>query len=327
VADVKQSIQHEFSFDEPNDALSYALRTIALRADMVVLEGLDADKPTADGSKRFYYSTDVDTLYYDKGSWVKLDHTALTSIGSNTHAQIDTHLASTSNPHSVDFLDLPDTPSSYSGEGGKTVKVNSGATALEFVAVSNPSFLNLTDTPSSYSGQANKLVAVNSTPNGLEFVDKAFPTVILQHYASAGTDSGGQSNGSWATRTLNREVLDTGSICTLSSNEFTLPAGIYNIIVHGVFHYTAAGRLRLYNVSDTGVETNLDYKNIVSLACYDNGFADVPVVIDDYFELTAQKTLRIESRVASSNTTNGWGQAANFGEEEIYLIVKLIKVA
>ncbi len=33
------------------------------------------------------------------------------------------------------FVDLSDTPSSLSGEGGKTVKVNSGGTALEFVNV------------------------------------------------------------------------------------------------------------------------------------------------------------------------------------------------
>ena len=35
------------------------------------------------------------------GSGGTTDHTALSNIGTNTHAQIDTHLASTSNPHAV----------------------------------------------------------------------------------------------------------------------------------------------------------------------------------------------------------------------------------
>ncbi len=34
------------------------------------------------------------------------DHTALTSIGVNTHAQIDTHIADTANPHSTDIANL-----------------------------------------------------------------------------------------------------------------------------------------------------------------------------------------------------------------------------
>lgn len=34
------------------------------------------------------------------------DHTSLSNIGSNTHSQIDTHIGSTSNPHSVDKTDV-----------------------------------------------------------------------------------------------------------------------------------------------------------------------------------------------------------------------------
>ena len=65
------------------------------------------------------------------------------------------------------FLDLSDTPNSYSGQATKVVRVNAAATALEFVA---PTFLALADAPSSYSGAGSKLVKVNSGATALEFV-------------------------------------------------------------------------------------------------------------------------------------------------------------
>jgi len=66
------------------------------------------------------------------------------------------------------FLDLSDTPNSYSGQATKIVRVNAGATALEFV---DHTFLALEDTPDSYSGAANQMVVVNDAGDGLTFVD------------------------------------------------------------------------------------------------------------------------------------------------------------
>lgn len=70
------------------------------------------------------------------------------------------------------FVSLTDTPASFSGAGLKLVRVNTGATALEFVdqasAVSK-SFLQLTDTPDAYTSQAGKAVLVNSGESAVEF--------------------------------------------------------------------------------------------------------------------------------------------------------------
>lgn len=65
------------------------------------------------------------------------------------------------------FLDLTDTPNSYATFGSNVVRVNSGATALEFTAYT---FLSLTDTPSTYSGAGSDTVKVNAGATALEFV-------------------------------------------------------------------------------------------------------------------------------------------------------------
>lgn len=73
------------------------------------------------------------------------------------------------------FTGLTDTPSTYSGSGTEVVRVNAGATALEFFDI-DPlfNFLNLSDTPSSFAGQALKNVRVNAGAAALEFVTPTF---------------------------------------------------------------------------------------------------------------------------------------------------------
>lgn len=69
------------------------------------------------------------------------------------------------------FLQLLDTPSNYTGAGGKYVKVKDDQTGLEFATIENvyDEFLELIDTPTTYSGSEGQFVKVNSTGTGLEF--------------------------------------------------------------------------------------------------------------------------------------------------------------
>lgn len=84
------------------------------------------------------------------------------------------------------FLGLSDVdPTTYSGQAGKVVKVNSGETGLEFGAdavVDN--FLALTDTPSSFSGETLKSVRVNAGETALEFFT---PTAGISGSGTTGT--------------------------------------------------------------------------------------------------------------------------------------------
>jgi len=93
-------------------------------------------------------------------------------MGGNHGDTIEGDLAA--HDHTHPFIDLSDVPSSYSGQAGKAVKVNSGEDGLEFVTSGSDgatTFLELLDSPSSYSGQALKGVRVNSGEDGVEFSD------------------------------------------------------------------------------------------------------------------------------------------------------------
>lgn len=316
----KQSIQHEFHLGIPGDAptwaqqldenLSYALRSIALRADLVILEGVEADKPTVEGSKRLYYATDSDTWYYDNGTaWKKIDHTTLANVGTNTHAQIDTHIASTSNPHNTLPNVTNDAQLKRAAGDFNTFTEKSSPVDADIVLIE--------DSASSYAKKKVQLSNISSD----------FPQVILEYYATAGSHGGGQSTGSWDTRYINREVLDTDNICSLSSNEFTLPAGTYDIDVCAAFFSTGHSRLRLYNVGATAVEQDEGSNDIVSLGTYSSGYAQTMGRINTRFTLTSQQALRVESRVTVANATSGWGAASNIGIEEKYLSIRLVKVA
>ena len=68
------------------------------------------------------------------------------------------------------FIDLTDTPSSYTSSAGMFVAVNSGATGLEFKSVTDTdTFGNLLDTPNSYVGYSGYSVVVNASETGLIF--------------------------------------------------------------------------------------------------------------------------------------------------------------
>lgn len=97
------------------------------------------------------YNEKVDIL------WEELNSMKLTANASGT----------------VTFIALSDTPSTYVGQAGKFVSVNSNEIGLEFVTLTEQaeiSFLTLHDTPDSYSGQKGKTLVVNTDENKLEFV-------------------------------------------------------------------------------------------------------------------------------------------------------------
>jgi hypothetical protein len=149
----------------------------------------------------------------------------------------------------------------------------------------------------------------------------SYDYILLQDQKTSGTAGSIYSSNGW--RKLNLNTIahdDTGSV-TVSSNNFTLPAGTYEISARSPFIRNGGGsyygcRLRLYNETDTAV------------ILYGQSFiAEIPSpdsTLIGKFSISASKTLSIYLYPVGSNMTN---QAAGItGVSEIYTQVELRKV-
>ena len=87
----------------------------------------------------------------------------------------------------------------------------------------------------SVGGLPNGCVDTDTLANDAVTSDKmtgstfvSYALLADRHGATAG-DRGTFTSGAWQTRQINTEVVDTDNIVTLSSNQFTLQAGTYQI--------------------------------------------------------------------------------------------------
>ena len=78
----------------------------------------------------------------------------------------------------IEFIDLADTPDTM-GDPGQILQVNDTGDKLEFVDPLER-FLELVDTPSSYTGSADYLVVVNPTEDGLIFQEPPLKDSIYE---------------------------------------------------------------------------------------------------------------------------------------------------
>jgi len=115
--------------------------------------------------KASYYST-YDSLLTFGGE--EIVSTSIATVSGNS-------IIFTDKVNFIDFIELGDTPSVYTGQSGKNIRVKSSEDGLEFYDSTTDfagydEFIELTDTPSSYSGQAGKVATVNESETALEFL-------------------------------------------------------------------------------------------------------------------------------------------------------------
>lgn len=142
--------------------------------------------------------------------------------------------------------------------------------------------------------------------------------IHLREEQAQNTQGGTFTSGAWRTRTLNTKSTDTGGIATLSSNQFTLPAGTYLIKATAPGYQCDRHQARLQNITDTST-TALSTTEFTASA----GSATVSrALIYAEFTITAPKTFEIQHQCQTTKSSDGFGVAANF-TTEVYSEVEI----
>lgn len=169
--------------------------------------------------------------------------------------------------------------------------------------------------PAPAAGDATKCLMGNAT-----FRNPAVPDVILEDQKSAGTSGGIFTSGANRTRDLNQKVRDVLAICTLTSNQFSLPAGTYCISwsapasnkadYHQSFlrDVTGAADVHAGTIEKTGTSGDVGSRS--------QGTAVVTVAGPNTFAIT---------HACAQTAAAGFGMAGGFGTE-VYTVVYIWKI-
>ncbi len=162
-------------------------------------------------------------------------------------------------------------------------------------------------------------IYVNGVPLSL-----AVSYAKLSYTVASGVNGGNMTSGSWQTLTLNTKDHDAGGIVTLASNQFTLGAGTYRIGAHMTLWGGGSGNkvsTRLRNMTDS----TTTIVGSASEASW-NGVDPNHSYLGGELTIAGSKTFQLQYR-STDNVTNGLGLANSLGENEVYRIVELWKVA
>lgn len=144
--------------------------------------------------------------------------------------------------------------------------------------------------------------------------------VYLKDVKANGTDGGTFTSGAYQTRTLNTQEGDTG-FCSLSSNQFTLQAGTYEIYAVSQVNAVQLNKAKLRNITDS-----LDMIIGTSNNTGTSGIQETVSIVSGRITLTSPKVFELQHRCQTTRASDGFGAATSFGDSEVYTQVKIEKI-
>ena len=146
--------------------------------------------------------------------------------------------------------------------------------------------------------------------------------VILKDIKAATTNGGTFTSGAWRTRDLNT-TENSQPWASLSTNQFTLQAGTYEIEWSAPALAVDLHKSRLRNITDS----TTDLVGSAETASVSGTADTIRSVGKGLVTIASAKVFEIQHQCQTTGTTNGFGAASGFSESEIYTIVKIKKIA
>lgn len=204
-----------------------------------------------------------------------------------------------------------------SGEITATGVVNISGTS------SSPAYITLAEDTDNGTNKATLIAPSSIASDYTVTMPSASGTLLvdqflhLQDQKTSGTAGGTFTSGAWQTRTLNTKLTDTiGS--TLTSNQFTLPAGTYYVEAICPTLNTNSSQARLQNITDAAT-TLLGISSVTGTTA--GGYA----FVDGQFTIAGTKTFELQHRCSTTRATDGFGYPSSWGTE-VYAEVRVWKV-
>ena len=146
------------------------------------------------------------------------------------------------------------------------------------------------------------------------------PLVILEDRRAGAADA--LANRTWVDRAINNKAVDTSGICTLASNQFTLPAGTYRLDAWVNAQGTYGTQSRIYNVTDGSIL--LDLSGEVSDATGYN--ATTKSAGCTRFTIGASKTFKVQTYVGDGRgSQRGGTNFTAYSTTQTHLSIKIEK--
>ena len=143
---------------------------------------------------------------------------------------------------------------------------------------------------------------------------------IIVDAKASGNDGGTFTYGAWRTRDLNTEVADPDGIVSISANQFTFSAGNYLIQWSAMGFQVSNHQTVLYDITGTAIAQDgscADVNNTVDTQTTSIGSARVTPSGSNVYE--------IQHRCNTTASSNGFGNANSFGNDEVFTSVIIYK--